>query len=596
MKELSAEKIVCRIGDLYPAKAQFVRGEKVALTVELVNEGNEVRFVRVVCTIRELADEVEKLEFEMSIPSNATAAYTIEVGPFERDFTGYGADVDVVNRGIVVDTASTAFDVVSNWRKATRYGFLSDFGPQEIGDDEDVKWMAKLHLNLVQFYDWMYRHDDLVSDAETYTDLMGRVVSRDVVEEKIRLCHRYGMKAVAYGAVYAASKAFADNNPAWRLYTSSGEPYDFIGIFSIMNISSDSPWHRHIVDEYQKAVTLLDFDGIHMDTYGFPKTGWSRLNGKSRLERLGEQFPELIESTRDALSIAKDDICLIFNNVGNWPVHTVARASQDAIYVEVWKPYERYHHLREIIAWSRHLSDNKPIILAAYLKPFREAGSMGGTGKVLSDAEGGIRKVGAEHGFRLLNAVVTAHGAYHLLHGEQGGVLTQGYYVDHSKLRPSFMRIVRDYCDFGVRYGHITHDNELRDVAMTHADGDNLEYAFEGFPYSTYGEAGKVWTVIRENDRVKLIHSINLSAASDDYWNEPKEQPEIVVGRTFRIALDDELDSVLLASPDTNFGRALELDYRIEVTARGNVAIVELPPLLFWDLLIVKLRDGEDTV
>lgn len=568
---------LCRIVDVYPLKAQYASGETVKLAVELSNSSSEAITARVRCEIRELDHVVENHEIRVDIPANGPLMIEVAAGPFQADFTGYGFDAELMINDVAEDHASTAFDVVSDWRRAARYGFLSDFGAEHLGDSEDVKWMSKLHLNLVQFYDWMYRHDDLVSREDDYTDLMERSVSRRVVEQKIALCHEHGMKAVAYGAVYAASKAFAERHPDWRLYTSAGDPYDFIGIFNIMNISSESPWHAHIVSEYGKTVELLDFDGIHMDTYGFPKTGWSRLDGIKRLERLEEQFPVLIESARSALSKLKDDICLIFNNVGNWPVDTVACASQDAIYVEVWKPYERYYHLREIIGWAQHLSKGKNIILAAYLKPFRELGGLG--------------EEGAEHAFRLLNAVVTAHGAYHLLHGENGGVLTQGYYVDHSKLRDAFRRTVRDYADFGVRYGHVTHGEGLRDVSMTHADGDNLEYAFEGFPYSTYGEAGKVWTVIRERPDLKLIHFINLLSATDDCWNEAKGAPEPLLGRTITVAFDGELESVLLASPDTESGRAIPLEYIIVATPRGRAAVIKLPVLLYWDVLIIRMKN-----
>ncbi|RJE85135.1 hypothetical protein D3P07_21440 [Paenibacillus sp. 1011MAR3C5] len=576
MKSVIDNSCLCVIQDLYPLKAQYASGEMVRLAMELANSSSEAITARVRYEIRELDQVIENHDITVDIPANGLFTVELAAGPFKAEFTGYGIDAELMINDVVKDQASTAFDVVSDWRRATRYGFLSDFGTEQSGDSEDVKWMSKLHLNLVQFYDWMYRHDDLVSGEDVYTDLMGRAVSRRVVEEKIALCHEHGMKAIAYGAVYAASKAFAEQHPDWRLYTSAGEPYDFIGIFNIMNISPKSPWHAHIVSEYGKTVERLDFDGIHMDTYGFPKTGWSRLGGVKRLERLEEQFPLLIESTRAALSKLKDDICLIFNNVGNWPVDTVARASQDAIYVEVWKPYERYHHLREIIGWAQHCSGGKQVILAAYLKPFRELGGLG--------------EEGAEHAFRLLNAVVTAHGAYHLLHGENGGVLTQGYYVDHSKLREAFRRTVRDYADFGVRYGHVTHDEGLRDVSMTHADGDNLEYAFEGFPYSTYGEAGKVWTVIRERPDLKLVHFINFLSATDDCWNEAKVAPEPLQGRTVTVAIDGELESVLLASPDAGNGRAIPLEYTIVATPRGYAAVIELPVLLYWDVLIIKMK------
>ncbi len=67
-----------------------------------------------------------------------------------------------------LQVCSTSFDVVTNWRKSPRYGFLSDFHPNEAGDSEDIKMMTKLHINLVQFYDWMYRHDDLVATDEMF--------------------------------------------------------------------------------------------------------------------------------------------------------------------------------------------------------------------------------------------------------------------------------------------------------------------------------------------------------------------------------------------------------------------------------------------
>ncbi|HZG56359.1 glycoside hydrolase family 66 protein [Paenibacillus sp.] len=569
-----------RIIDFYPVKAQYRSGEKVTLSLEAANDGDEPLLVSIGYTIFEVDRVVETHALSaVALPPRESVTVLVEAGPFETDFAGYGAEAALRIDGADADlgAAATAFDVVRDWRLAPRYGFLSDFGAAEAGDEEDLKWMAKLHLNLVQFYDWMYRHDDLASEEDAYVDLMGREVSRRVVEEKIRGCHGRGMRAIAYGAVYAASKPFAESRPDWRLYTSAGDPYDFIGIFGIMNIAPDAPWSAHIVNEYKKAVERLDFDGIHMDTYGFPKTGWSHAaDGRRRFERLESQFPALIESTREALSKVKDDVALIFNNVGNWPVDAVARSSQDAVYVEVWQPYERYHHLTDIVRWAKRLSGGKPVILAAYLKPFREPGPLG--------------VEGAERAFRLAQAAIAASGAYHLLHGEAGGVLTQGYYVDHSKLRPDFFRTVRDYADFIVRYGHVLYDRRLRDVSMTHADGDNLEYRFEGFPYSTYGEAGKVWTRIGECDERKVLHFINLVSAADDLWNESKEAASPVEGRIVSVAFDGEIESVVHASPDADGGRATALAYRAERTPRGFVATFELPALLYWDVVVVRTK------
>lgn len=80
-----------------------------------------------------------------------------------------------------------------------------------------------------------------------------------------------GMKTLGYGAVYAASESYYREHPEQALYTSCGEPFRFIDIFYIMNIKNDNPWHYHIIEEYAEAVKKAGFDGIHMDTYGFPR-------------------------------------------------------------------------------------------------------------------------------------------------------------------------------------------------------------------------------------------------------------------------------------------------------------------------------------
>ncbi len=115
--------------------------------------------------------------------------------------------------------------------------------------------------------------------------------------------------------------------------------------------------------------------------------------------------------------------------MGNWPVNTVARAEQDVIYIEVWKPYERYHHIVQILRWAQQYGGGKPVILAAYLKPFMETG------------EASVDR--ANHAALILTAVISASGGYHLLLGENKGVLTQGYYVDYSSLSDAFFREIR---------------------------------------------------------------------------------------------------------------------------------------------------------
>ncbi|MBO9607119.1 MAG: hypothetical protein J7639_14260, partial [Paenibacillaceae bacterium] len=167
-------------------------------------------------------------------------------------------------------------------------------------------------------------------------------------------------------------------------------------------------------------------------------------------------------------------------------------------------------------------------------------------------------------------------------------VLTQGYYVDHSPIGAAFMRKMRDYYDYIVRYVHIWYDKRLRDVSMTHADGDNEEYMFSGFPYSMYGEAGKVWVVVREHERRKVIHFINLTGAADDCWNEAKAATPAVEGRIVRIAVESRAVLAFRASPDVAMGKPVLLEPAFEVGKRGLTAIFALPALRVWDSLVLE--------
>jgi len=324
------------INDVYPLKAQFMKGEKITIRMELENPLKEDISAGLIVKVSHI-DEIEEV-IELSareIKAGESIVIDVELEPRDEDFKGYGVDVGLIRDGVQIEELSTSFDVVSDWRKTPRYGFLADFYREDIDDKKDVESLRKLHINMVQFYDWMYRGDMLVSPSEEYIDMMGRKVNSRVVKQKISYCHELGMHPVAYGAVYSASREFYEKHRDWALYDGNSEVLKFIDRFYIMNISPDCPWHAHIIKQYEKAIDIMGFDGIHMDTYGFPKKAISIRGEEKKTEYLDEHFPILIENTRKTLSARKQDVCLIFNNVGNWPVDSIADTSVDAIYIAV---------------------------------------------------------------------------------------------------------------------------------------------------------------------------------------------------------------------------------------------------------------------
>lgn len=574
--------------DTYPDKAQYISGQEITISIALRNPGDAVQNAAVALTVMSLDEVVWKSEKNIGLQKNENTRVNFTFLPPKADWQGFGADVALFAGGCECCRLSTAFDVVSTWKKAPRYGFLSEFYTEDECDGKDVEQMAKYHLNAVQFYDWMYRHDDLIPSGDCYVDPMGRKLSMIAVRNKIKKCHQYGMKALAYGAVYSACNEFYESHRDWALYKNNGFVQSIGDWLYIMNPSPESPWTEHITGEFRKAVEKLGFDGVHMDTYGFPKSAYSALNGERKLVRLEEYYPALICKTRKKLESVKEDIGIIFNAVSNWPVEAVAPAQQDAVYIEVWDPCEKYVQLYHLICRARELG-KKPVILAAYLRPFSNH-QQDETIYVQKYNERYSEKK-ARNCFLLASAVIFASGGYHFVLGENNGILTNNYYVDYGRISDGFTRTVRNYYDFIVRYANLLFDAALTDLSMTHANGINDEYKFENGIFSSYGEPDKIWTIIREKPGYKTISLVNLRGIEDDRWNYGKgKKPETVENIWVMALVDEKVIGVFAATPDRNEGRPEKLDFQYAEGARGNYIRFMISKLEIWDLIYIKVE------
>ena len=311
-----------------------------------------------------------------------------------------------------------------------------------------------------------------------------------------------------------------------------------------------------------------------MDTYGFPKTAYSHLDSEPKLVRLDEVLASLIEDCGEQLP---NCAYLIFNNVGAWPTYATASAPQDAVYIEVWPPYERYSHIAQIIGEARQLAGSgKPIILAAYLSPFRTE-----------------PRVKAMNAARLLTAAIVSNGAYHLLTGENRAVLTQGYYSDYTRLHSEEAAVLRRYYDFLVRYLELFYDPDLKTVSMTHQCWDNYEYQCLSQRVSAYGEAGRLWLIIREKDTRKCLHFVNLCGCTDENWNKGKDTPIFQKDISIRVQIDRAVSGIFTASPDDDSMQAQALPYRICENEKGQFVDFVLPSVKFWTAVWLELPSEE---
>jgi dextranase len=518
------------LSELLPSKATFAPGDPIAIEARDA-AGESVRLLR-----------LDRVVAEAAVGDDGVVRFDAQPEG------GYGVESSA--------GATTALDVLGDPLARPRYGFVSHYEP---GRDVDgvAENIRRFHLNAVQFYDWMYRHAQLLPPQDEFEDALGQRISLKTVRRLAEAVRGAGSLPIAYAAVYAVGK---EAWPRWQdagLYRGDGSPW-MLGDF-LWNVDpTNEQWVEHFAGELHGALRV-GFAGFHLDQYGSPK--WANRADGSRVD-LADAFPALI----DRLAGELPDARLIFNNVNDFPTFATARARQALTYIEVWSPHTRLRHLGELVAKARLLAPDRPVILAAYLSAYQ------------GDEEAALA---AE---KLQLATVFSHGATVLLHGEEHAVLTEAYYVRHQELGNSAQDAARRYFDFAVRYGDLLFASENVDVTRTHLGGDNEEIRVEApASLAVDAEAGTVWGRAIRTSHGLLVSLIDLSTQEDDTWDAPKRPTRVLDGvRVSVLRRGSAPMRFAAASPDAPALVALVP----ETSARYDT--VTVPSFDTWALILIR--------
>ena len=518
--------------ELVPRKATFAPGEPITI---------EVRGEAPVVSLWQLDRHVADAQIE-----NGIARFDAQPEG------GYGVEGG---------GAATAVDVLADPLRRPRYGFVARYGAdRDVGGV--VENVRRLHLNAVQFYDWMYRHANLLPPKDEFEDTLGQTVSLDTVRRLIAAVSDAGSLAMGYAAVYAVGR---EAWPKWEeagLFRSDGSPW-MLGDF-LWNVDpTNERWLAHFVDDL-RAAAGVGFAGFHLDQYGAPKRA---LRADGTEVDLAEAFPALLER----LASNVPDARMLFNNVNDFPTWATARATQSATYIEVWAPHVRLGHLAELVTKARGYAPERAVVLAAYLSAYR------------GDEEGACA---AE---RLQHAVVFSHGGTVLLHGEEDAVLTEAYYVKNKQISPDSTESARRMYDFAVRYGDLLFDRTSVDVTRTVLAGENLEVRVGApVPVSTDCAPGVLWARVIRTSHGLVVSLIDLSAQDDDLWDSAKAPFEPLAG--VRVGIERVRRAAPrfhFADPDGSPGLTA-----LESSFDGRHDVVELPAFAPWALLLVREGDA----
>ncbi len=507
-------------------------------------------------TITHLADTVTVLNVTLG-DGPVSLAWT----PPAEAPRGYGLSLRVYDGDELIATASTAFDVLERWTQAPRYGFLSEFQPDRDNSEATMAWLARYHVNGLQFYDWQYRHETLLPPTDPYADVLGRRLSLDTIERLIDAAHARNIAAMPYTAIYGASPAFYRQHPDWALLQATGQPFEFgDGFLFIMDPSPGSPWNDHLLGEFARVLSETAFDGIHIDQYGAPQIG--RDAAGERVD-LAQVFPAFIDQTAALVQEQRGDAgAVIFNAVRNWPVTTVAPADQDAVYIEVWEPYRDFMDLHRLVVRAQQLGGGKPVILAAYIHPDHT------------------------HNVRLANAIIFASGGYHLELGEQGAMLADPYFPKFGLMDGQMQEMTRHYYDFLVRYGEVlsaeTHDaTNARAGALT----------VEGVKTRSLRSRERVAVIVRQGQDFETFSLINLLGIDSGHWEVPLAQgPVPLSDLAGRIYVDRPVARAWYSTPDEGNLDAQPLDFSTGQDENGSYLAFRLPRLDYWSMIVLEYQ------
>lgn len=392
-------------GDLiqrvYTDKARYSPGDTVTITVEIQNNTGADWSGTLHLDIWHLETKVHSDSQLLSVAAGATTTKAFNWTAPSTDFRGYYGEV----RAGTTDFGATAIDVSSDWTRYPRYGFVHDFTPgqSQSQSEEKIRLLAQnYHINAVQFYDWMWRHEQVISRTngiinDPWYDWAGNPISFAVIQNLVTAAHNYRMAAMPYFMIYGALQGYeqvSGVNPQWGLYFDTAHTYQVVFDFGdddpntnlwIFN-PPNTNWQNHIFRQYDEAILTVDFDGIHLDQMGnYWNTTYYDYWGN--VVDLGNSFSALINNAKEHISAltyhnpgkaGKDALTfnLVNGGVNAWGVNDVIRnGNVDFLYSEIWENSTTYKAIHDFVRQARTEGEGKAIVLAAYPNYYENTGT-----------------------------------------------------------------------------------------------------------------------------------------------------------------------------------------------------------------------------
>ena len=438
-------------------------------------------------------------------------------------------------------------------------GFVTSF---DAGSRPAVlAWLRRLRCTVVQVYDWMERYSAPLAEPGPYQDPLGRHIERGDLERLILEIKALGAVAQAYAPVCAADQVFADAHTDWQLVRSDGE-YQSLGTLLEIMDPGNVGWQRHWINEYGRALDTLGFDGLHLDTYGYPRCAADSAGKPVSME---EGYATFVDAVRQA----RPTEVISFNQVNGVPRGFTPPARPGFRYIEVWPPNDRWRHLEGLLERSAGANPVQGDTLAIYPPVWEGDRTCALRTAVLSEA------------------VTTTLGASALLWGDDHGVLGHPYYVDHEQLSQEEQVNALGWHRFSLR---------CRDLFKHVVDTSWFELADENAAVTVTWDGavspepvgGALYARVLTNDDRVIVSLIDLTGSADGSWKNGTEQGRCP-GATATVLVDSpERWVVEVAVLGLDDGRFAPFEYDVVTHREGRALFVSLPLVDGWSVLRLR--------
>ncbi len=509
--------------------------------VSAVVSGVASRTSRARLTLLDLESEIATMEIPVEPgPSGSMVDFSLSLPDAPRH--GYGLRFEVRAGGDAMAIATSAVEVLEDAWQSPRHAALTDFRDPTLAA-QAARDLAHWHVNVVQHYDWMWRHYRYrpPDGGDEFSDALGRTVSHAAVRAAVAAGHEAGIASLAYGSVYGAEREHTDEHPEDRVFDEDGQPLSLGGTFFINDIRPGTAWRERLLAEYVAAVEEFGFDGVHMDTYGPPHTAVA-FDGEPI--DFASLYPDLIEVAATTLARRVPGTRVLFNCVEGFPLESVAPSATAALYLELWPPDDVFADVVRWIDRARAQAAGRAVVIAAYAL-------------ALKGSAAAHERAAAVEASLLLGSVILAAGAYHHTLAQGDRLLVEGYYPAAVAMEPVEVGEMRALWCFGARYVHLLSDPDA--VVKTPGELVVRDETGASVPWSSEPAAGTLWVRhMQTPDGTRVLHFIDLREQPDGRWDAPKR----VAGTTGGLRLEwDRAGSTPVAiSPWSTAGDAVTIE------------------------------------